>query len=239
MKIRFLGVGGALNTKFIGSSLLINESILIDTPPSISTQFIKYGLDLKKLNNILISHLHGDHYFGLPFLLLEYMLVKRNRQLSIFGPEDLYNNTFELLKLAFPEADKLKLIENSMAQFSKITVYDILNFENNLSVQVINAKHNIKEAFGFLIYDSNKTIYYSSDTEMFDEIFTYIEKADAIIIDGTTKSFTLQGHIALSNIIEIANKFSNKSFYVTHRSDYDEEVHKNIIFPKEGDCFEI
>jgi ribonuclease Z len=49
----------------------------------------KYGLKLQKIQFILISHLHGDHFFGLPGLLSTMHLLGRNKKLSIYGPPGL------------------------------------------------------------------------------------------------------------------------------------------------------
>ena len=42
-----------------------------------------------KINHIFISHLHGDHYYGLIGLITTYNLLKRTEPLTIFGPKDL------------------------------------------------------------------------------------------------------------------------------------------------------
>ena len=46
----------------------------------------KYETKLNSIDNIFISHLHGDHYFGLPGLISHYNLKGRTKDLSIYGP---------------------------------------------------------------------------------------------------------------------------------------------------------
>jgi len=58
------------------------------------------GLRKSKIEVIFISHLHGDHYFGLVGLLTSYQLLQRNRPLTIFGPPGLK----EIISLQLKEA---------------------------------------------------------------------------------------------------------------------------------------
>ena len=65
MNITFLGIGGAMNTNSISTSFIIDNEVLFEAPPAIPTAIYKAKINIKKINHIIISHLHGDHYFGL------------------------------------------------------------------------------------------------------------------------------------------------------------------------------
>jgi ribonuclease Z len=52
-------------------------------------QIRKYGIKFQRINHILISHLHGDHFFGLVGLISTMHLMGRDKGLSIYGPEEL------------------------------------------------------------------------------------------------------------------------------------------------------
>lgn len=68
---------------------LHGETILIDCGESTQIQMQKYGIKWRRLNNILISHLHGDHYFGLPGLLNSMSLHGRTEPLHLHAPAAL------------------------------------------------------------------------------------------------------------------------------------------------------
>ena len=235
MKLKFLGVGAALNTSNFGSSVLIDNKVLIDTPPACTALLLRDGIDLTSIDHIVISHPHGDHYFGLPFLLLEYMLAKRNNQLSIYGTEKLRDNIIDLLRLAFPESNPEKLITFSNSTFSELSLGKYFN-TGDLRITPVFAKHSI-DTFGFLVKDSSTTVYYSADTEYTHDVLANIEAADHIIIDATTRGFTLPGHISLEQVVECAKQFPQKKFYVTHRSrySYSDTNISNMVFPADGD----
>ena len=52
-------------------------------------QFRRFGLKYQKVDFVLISHLHGDHYFGLVGLLSTMHMMGRTRPIEIFGPKGL------------------------------------------------------------------------------------------------------------------------------------------------------
>lgn len=92
-ELRILGSGAALPTSLRNPSaqyLNCNERhILIDCGEGTQIQLRKNGIKLQKINIILISHLHGDHFFGLVGLISSMHLLGRSKNLRIFGPEGL------------------------------------------------------------------------------------------------------------------------------------------------------
>ena len=93
-KITILGSGAALPTNKRGPSAqyidCINRHLLIDCGEGTQTQLRKFGVHFQKISHIFISHLHGDHFFGLPGLLSTMNLLGRNTGLTIYGPENLH-----------------------------------------------------------------------------------------------------------------------------------------------------
>lgn len=73
-----------------GQYLQVDQDIiLIDCGEGTQFRMSEYHLKKSKINTILITHLHGDHVFGLPGLLTSYQLAGRKEKLTIFGPEPL------------------------------------------------------------------------------------------------------------------------------------------------------
>ena len=79
-----------------------NEKIyLIDCGEGIQQQMIRYGYKTSKIDYIFISHLHGDHYFGLIGLLSSMHLNGRIKPIQLFAPAPL----LEILELQFKHSD--------------------------------------------------------------------------------------------------------------------------------------
>ena len=63
----------------------------------------RFGLDPNTIGSVLISHLHGDHFGGLPFLLLDAQYVSnRTTPLTIAGPPTLSGRLHDLRDAMFP-----------------------------------------------------------------------------------------------------------------------------------------
>jgi ribonuclease Z len=95
MEIIFLGSGSALPTKDrMLSSIVISregETFLFDCGEATQYQMMSAGVKPFKIKNIFITHLHGDHIYGLPGFLSSMSLQKRSDTLNIYGPEGLKN----------------------------------------------------------------------------------------------------------------------------------------------------
>lgn len=93
MKFTVLGNGSAtpiIERRPSASVLEIgNENILIDCGEGTQYQILKYKIKLSKINFILITHLHGDHYFGLIALINTINFIGRKEPLTIIGPKGL------------------------------------------------------------------------------------------------------------------------------------------------------
>src|SRR5205809_2972049 len=77
------------------------DLFLVDCGEGTQIQMIKYKIRRSKISHIFISHLHGDHYFGLPGLLTSFSLMSRDQDLHLHAPEPLR----KILDLQFSTAD--------------------------------------------------------------------------------------------------------------------------------------
>lgn len=68
---------------------VFGEFLLIDCGESTQIQLQRYGFRWRKMQHIFISHMHGDHYFGLPGLLNSMSLLGRTADLHLYGPAQL------------------------------------------------------------------------------------------------------------------------------------------------------
>ena len=92
-KVTVLGSGSAIPTSEQNpSSQLVtcnNIRFLIDCGEGTQMQMIKHHVRHSRLDHIFISHLHGDHYYGLIGLLNSYHLMHREKSMHVFAPRDL------------------------------------------------------------------------------------------------------------------------------------------------------
>ena len=76
------------------------EVVMFDCGEATQIQLQKYGLKWRRLQHIFISHLHGDHYFGLPGLINSMSLLGRTLPLHLYAPADLEPIIQKILQVA-------------------------------------------------------------------------------------------------------------------------------------------
>tara|TARA_Y100000385_G_scaffold94396_2_gene97578 strand:+ start:2743 stop:3654 length:912 start_codon:yes stop_codon:yes gene_type:complete len=148
-ELTILGSGSAVPTpKRNPSSQFINchnRRILIDCGEGAQFQIRKYKIKLQSIQIILISHLHGDHYFGLAGLLSTMNLLGRDGQLTIYGPVGLEAILRSQLKIG---DSKFAFDITFKTLFGKER--EIIFEDKKIEIHTFPLKHKI-ETNGFLI----------------------------------------------------------------------------------------
>lgn len=93
LSVTILGSSAAIPTKtrHLSSQVIINnnEYFLVDCGEGTQMQLSSYNIKYQRIDNIFISHLHGDHFFGLIGLISTYHLLGRDKPLNIYAPKPL------------------------------------------------------------------------------------------------------------------------------------------------------
>src|SRR5205814_2886697 len=112
MQLRFVGCGDALgsggrfNTCFHITGARVN--FLIDCGASSLPALKRLGIARDEIDLILITHFHGDHFAGLPFVLLDAQFSRRTRPLTIAGPKGIETRLREVMEALFEHSSKRK-----------------------------------------------------------------------------------------------------------------------------------
>lgn len=156
MLIQFLGTNAGsptLNRNVSSIALILNEYNnnvwLFDCGESTQRQILYTSIKLNKINKIFITHLHGDHIFGLPGLLTTRSMFFTKNPLTLYGPKGVRNYILNTLK-----------ISNSFISFP-LNIVEInkegeIYRDDNFKIIAVLLKHSI-ECYGFYIKEFNKT----------------------------------------------------------------------------------
>jgi ribonuclease Z len=105
MKIVFLGTGGTYPSKIRNvTSIAVQlpgEAVMFDCGEGTQRQLMRSSVSFMKIKKIFISHLHADHFLGLPGLIQSMSLNGREDPLSIYGPRGLKRNVDSMLALGY------------------------------------------------------------------------------------------------------------------------------------------
>ena len=103
MKLTVLGCYAATPRTFTNPTSQVleikNHLFLIDCGEGTQVQLRKYKIKFSRINHIFISHLHGDHFFGLPGLISTFRLLGREKELHVYGPKGIKQAITLFLKL--------------------------------------------------------------------------------------------------------------------------------------------
>lgn len=146
-KLTILGCGSAVPSLIRANSGQVLEigkwQILIDCGEGTQLQLLKCKISPYKFDAIFISHLHGDHFFGLPGLLNTLALYGRKQPLKIFGPPALK----KLLSVIIKETTMHSSFEIEFISV-KTNKKRLLKLDEHLSVTVMALKHRI-DCYGY------------------------------------------------------------------------------------------
>jgi ribonuclease BN (tRNA processing enzyme) len=222
MKLQFVGCGDALgsggryNTCFHVTSEHVN--FLIDCGASSLPALKKLGIARDGIDLILITHFHGDHFGGLPFVLLDAQFTRRSRPLVIAGPQGTKRKLTDLMEALFENSSKtqqrfaLEVVEFAPQQARafgpvKVTPYPVVHGESGgpfLAYRI--------EAEGF-------TITYSADTEWTDTLIPAARHADLFICEAYYHDRVVKNHLDLKTLERHLSEIAPKKLVLTHMSD--------------------
>ena len=193
MKLHILGCHAATPSLMGNPSAQILEVrdhlFLIDCGEGTQVQLRKHKIKFSRINHIFISHLHGDHFFGLPGLIATFQLLGREKELHIYGPSGIKEVVLMLLKVG-NSWTSFSIIFHELSAKEPIEIFA----DNKVVVTTIPLSHRIYTN-GFLFRERSK------------ERILNIEAVAAYKIDKAYfKNIKKGKDILLENGEEISNK---------------------------------
>lgn len=218
------GSGGRLNTCFYIRTT--SRQILLDCGASSLIALKKEGLSANDIDIILITHLHGDHFGGLPFILCEIKAIGRRRKmLTIVGPEGIREKTLMALTCLYPgiemdDDQPVKFI--TYREGERLALDDI----SLIAYKVVHSPESNPHCLR--IEHSGAVVTYSGDTEWTDALIPASDGADLFICEATTFNISVRQHLSVKKLMEKLPFIKAKKVVVTHLAE-DALKHKDSI----------
>jgi ribonuclease BN (tRNA processing enzyme) len=217
LDLTFIGTGNAFAPTRYWSSFLLNDRYLFDAPPTLMAHLKKLKKDPGAIDVIFISHFHGDHYFGLPFLLLEYAeMAPRTKELTIVGPPGIAKRVQSVTDLAFRNVFRkdrgymLHFVEAKDGRSGEAAGAKFTSFKMQHVPDL--------EAYGFRVEVGGRTIAYTGDTAWHEGLVPLADGADVLVAECSCWTETCGPiHLTPSNILKLRDRVSEETkFVLTH-----------------------
>ena len=221
MELQFLGSGdafgsgGRFNTCFLVRDR--QGAFLIDCGASSMIALRKFGIDPNTIRAIVISHLHGDHFGGLPFFLLDAQLVsRRTAPLVVAGPPGLVRRLDMAMETFFPGSSKVeRRFAVDVREMQPHEVHGIAGSE----VTPYLMKHPCgAPPFALRVAVDGKVVCYSGDTEWVDALAEAAHGADLFVAEAYFFDKKIRFHLDYATLLAHLPAIDAKRVIVTHMS---------------------
>lgn len=242
MKLKMIGTG-AICSKERSASTLIDDHILIDCGNGIVKTLLEQDVDIEKIDKLLITHLHGDHFLDTIFLIIQRGYLNVKNSLIIYGPKGTINAVRAIFKIAYNTSDFDKKLSKAKVSFCEYSDEDILKFKDNMCVKPVRVRHGQFElSYGFYIENKDTKVFFSGDSSYTDELCKIVSSVNTAVLDTTFMDGN-EKHMGAYDIEKISSMCDTK-IILTHvgtmaRLYFNEHKSEKIILPNDGDIINI
>jgi phosphoribosyl 1,2-cyclic phosphodiesterase len=216
MKVTFLGTAGGrilIMTQLRASGGFVvemdGEMIHVDPGPGALVRAKQYGVDLRKLTAIAISHAHPDHYTDTEIIIESMTDGTRKKRGVLIGNEHAIKGGADYRQVVSPF--HLRLLERcrSLEPGNKIKI-------GNVEITATPSKHREEKGLGF-VFRGKKTLGYTGDGEYFPGLEKHFEGCDYMILNVLRpRSAHWPGHMNTTQAKELISKVKPKLALIQH-----------------------
>ncbi len=221
MIVRFLGSGDAFGSGGRFQTCLHLETAgaqaLVDCGASSLVAMRRFGVDPATIDAVLLTHLHGDHFGGLPFLVLDGQFRRRTRPLTIAGPAGVEARVREAMEVFFPGSSRverrfaLRFLEWCAGTPLELAGVTTTPFE------VVHASG--ATAYALRLACEGKVVAYSGDTEWTDVLLDAARDADLFVAEALFVDKHIKFHLDLTTLLARRALLACRRLVVTHMND--------------------
>lgn len=220
MEVVFLGTGNAFASggRHHMAVFLRSEGlgVLLDCGPSTLVALRQQSLTPDAIDVVLISHLHGDHFGGLPMLACdrrhgEPESARREVPFRVFGPRGTARAVPALVALFYPTLDA------SALGVEEIEAGETTSVGASLRFTPFPADHfSSGPAFGYRVELEGRTIVFSGDTAWTEALVQQSAGADLLICECSSFDAPAGKHVSHSDLLRNRNRLEAKRTLLVH-----------------------
>lgn len=220
IEVTFLGSGDAFGSGGRLQTCMHVDAgatrFLIDCGTTALIAMRRYGIDPNQIDLIVLSHLHGDHFGGLPFIILDGQFARRTKPLRIAGPPGTRARLDAAMEVFFPGSTKVeRKFEVDVTELSPGTASAL----DAVTVTPQQVNHPCgAPPLALRIDVAGKTLCYSGDTEWTDALIDAARGADLFVAEAYFWDRKVKFHLDFATLWSHREAIGAKRLVVTHMS---------------------
>jgi ribonuclease BN (tRNA processing enzyme) len=221
VKVRFLGSGDAFGSGGRFQTCIHVESgasqLLLDCGASSLIAMRRFGVDPQAIDTVILSHLHGDHFGGVPFLVLDGQFKRRTRPLLVAGPPGVEKRVREAMEVFFPGSTRIeRKFETRFVELADRVAVEA----GPVHVTGYEVSHaSGAPPFALRITGEGKVVTYSGDTEWTESLVDAVQGADLFIAEALSYDRRIRYHLDLATLLEHRSRLDCRRLIVTHMGE--------------------
>jgi ribonuclease BN (tRNA processing enzyme) len=174
------------------------------------------AIDPAVVDVILVSHLHGDHFGGIPFFLLDAQFSRRLRPLVVAGPPGLAERLRQAMEVFFPGSSRVeRKFETKLVELPP----EVPTPLESLTVSAYEVRHESgAPAYALRIEIAGRVVAYSGDTAWTVALPKAAADSDLFICEAYFYEKRVPYHLDYRTLLEHRSEIRTKRLVVTHMS---------------------
>jgi ribonuclease BN (tRNA processing enzyme) len=193
------------------------EPLLLDCGATTLVALKRLNIDPASIGYVALSHFHGDHYGGLPWLILDGQFAKRTMRLEILGPGGTRERFVEAFEVLYPGSlDAERPFETEIIEYADRTAQDF----GPARVTAYPVRHTPgTNPHGLRIEYANRVIAFSGDTEWADTLPEIARGADLFVCECNFFDTKAVGHLDYETLMQHRSELECERIVITHMSE--------------------
>jgi ribonuclease BN (tRNA processing enzyme) len=193
------------------------DSMLLDCGATTLIALKRLGIDPTSIGHVALTHLHGDHFGGLPWLVLDGQFAKRTRRLEILGPGGTRERFAEAFEVLYPGSlDADRPFETEIIEYADRTPQDF----GPARITAYPVRHTPgTNPHGLRVEYANRVIAYSGDTEWTDTLPEIARDADLFVCECNFFDTKAPGHLDYETLMQRRSELECQRIVITHMSE--------------------